>query len=101
MWTFFLSERAYDLLLQRKVHIHKHLNNHPLEPVHIHGVNDTSIHLCLPKERATQVCHLGWAEPHKFADYDCEVMVYGPRNEDELQVVLMLIKESLAFARAH
>ena len=75
--------------------------NPPLEPVHIHGVHDTSIHLCLPKERATQVCELGWAEPHKFADYDCEVMVYGPRNEDELQIVMTLIKESLAFARAH
>ena len=71
----------------------------PLEPVHIHGVFDTSVHLCLPVERATEVCDLGWGEPHQFGDHGTEIMVYGPRTRDELDVVVGLIEESLAFAR--
>src|ERR1019366_4603954 len=27
----------------------------PLEPVHIHDVTDTSLHMCLPKERTEEV----------------------------------------------
>lgn len=72
----------------------------PLEPVHLHDVSDTSLHLCLPAARACEVCALGWGEPHGYADHDTEVMVYGPRDDDELGVVLGLVCESLAFARA-
>lgn len=71
----------------------------PLEPVHLHGVSDTSVHLCLPAERAREVCELGWGEPHVYADHDSEVMVYGPRDARELQVVLGLVAESIASAR--
>ena len=71
----------------------------PLEPAHLHGVTDTSVHLCLPADRARQVCELGWGEPHGYADHDTEVMVYGPRDAHELQVVLGLIGESLDHAR--
>lgn len=70
-----------------------------LEPVHIHGVTDTSTHLCLPVERANEVCELGWGEVHPFGDFGTEIMVYGPRNEEELQVILSIIEESLNFAR--
>jgi len=72
----------------------------PLEPVHIHGVSDTSTHLCLPVERASVVCELGWGEAHPFGDFGTEIMVYGPRDEDELEIVLSIIEESLNFARA-
>ncbi|GAB3424308.1 luciferase domain-containing protein [Flindersiella endophytica] len=72
----------------------------PLEPAHLHGVTDTSIHLCLPAERAKEVCELGWGEPHGYADHDTEIMVYGPRDAGELEVVLALIAESLVFARS-
>jgi hypothetical protein len=71
----------------------------PLEPVHLHGVTDTSLHLCLPRERAAEVCALGWGEPHGYVEHDTEIMVYGPRDEAELDVVLGLIEESLTFAR--
>lgn len=71
----------------------------PLEPVHIHGVTDTSSHLCLPPDRARQVCALGWGEPHGYADHDTEIMVYGPRDALEVRVVLGLIRESLDHAR--
>ena len=71
----------------------------PLEPVHIHGVTDTSTHLCLPTQRANEVCEVGWGEIHPFGDFRTEIMVYGPRDEEELEVVLSIIEESLYFAR--
>jgi hypothetical protein len=70
-----------------------------LEPVHIHGVEDTSTHLCLPLERAREVCDLGWGEPHPYGDFGTEIMIYGPQDEEELAVALGLIEESLSFAR--
>ena len=70
-----------------------------LEPVHLHGVTDTSTHLVLPVERAIDVCALGWGEPHQYADFGTEVMIYGPRDDIEHAVVMQIIRESLAFAR--
>ena len=70
-----------------------------LEPVHLHGVTDSSVHLVLPAERGAQLTKLGWAEPHQYADFGTEFMIYGPRSEQELDVVLSIISESLAFAR--
>lgn len=70
-----------------------------LEPVHLHGVDDTSVHLCLPAGRGAELVELGWAEPHGYADFGTEFMVYGPRDEGELAVALGIIRESLAFAR--
>jgi hypothetical protein len=71
-----------------------------LEPVHLHGVTDTSVHLVLPPERGARLVELGWAEPHQFADFGTEFMLYGPRTEDEVAIVLSIIRESLAFARS-
>ena len=70
----------------------------PVEPVHLHGMDDTSIHLCLPPERAAELCDRGWAEPHQYADYGSEIMVYGPRDECELEFVVGLISESIEWA---
>ncbi|RIX31427.1 hypothetical protein D1781_06825 [Amnibacterium setariae] len=69
-----------------------------LEPVHVHGFEDTSVHLCLPAERGRELVELGWAEPHQFAELGTEFMVYGPRTEEELTVVLAIVEESLRFA---
>lgn len=71
-----------------------------LEPVHVHGVEDTSLHLVLPAGRGAQLVELGWAEPHQYADFGTEYMVYGPRDEDELDAVFSIIQESLDFARS-
>lgn len=71
-----------------------------LEPVHVHGVTDTSVHLVLPAGRGARLVELGWAEPHQFGDFGTEYMVYGPRTEAEVAIVLSIIRESLAFARA-
>jgi hypothetical protein len=70
-----------------------------LEPVHLHGVRDTSVHLCLPVERGRDLIAAGWAEPHGYADHGTELMVYGPRTDEELAVVVALVEESIAFAR--
>ena len=70
-----------------------------LEPVHLHGAEDTSLHLCLPPERGARLTELGWAEPHQYADFGTEFLVYGPRTPDEIEVVLSIVSESLAFAR--
>ena len=70
-----------------------------LEPVHLHGVADTSVHLVLPAERGRRLVELGWAEPHQYAGHGTEFMVYGPRDEVELAVVVGIVEEALAFAR--
>lgn len=71
-----------------------------LEPVHLHGVEDTSVHLVLPAGRGEELVRLGWAEPHQYADFGTEFMVYGPRDEGELNAVVSVIEESLRFARS-
>jgi hypothetical protein len=70
-----------------------------LEPVHLHGVSDTSVHLCLPGRRGAELMRLGWAEPHQYEDHGTEFMVYGPRDEYELGVVISIVGESLDYAR--
>jgi Family of unknown function (DUF5519) len=70
-----------------------------LEPVHLHGVHDTSIHLCLPAARGAELTELGWAQPHQYEDFGTEYMVYGPRVDAELEFVLSIIAESLSSAR--
>jgi hypothetical protein len=71
-----------------------------LEPVHIHGVHDTSIHLCLPTDRAQELVALGWGVMRPHSDFDTEILVYGPRDKEELRIVLGFIRESLTVARA-
>jgi hypothetical protein len=71
-----------------------------LEPVHLHGVSDTSVHLVLPAARGARLVELGWAEPHRFGGFGTEFMVYGPRTEDEVAIVVSFIEESLVFARS-
>ncbi len=70
-----------------------------LEPVHLHGMHDTSIHLCLPTQRGRELIAAGWAELHQYGDFGTELLVYGPRDEAGLAIVLGFVVESLAFAR--
>ena len=70
-----------------------------LEPVHLHGVSDTSLHLCLPKARGEELTAHGWAEPHQYEDFGTEFMIYGPRSDEELELVISIVRESLSFAR--
>jgi len=70
-----------------------------LEPVHLHGVSDTSLHLCLPSARGQALTELGWGEPHQYEDFGTEFLIYGPRTLEEVHAVVSIIEESIRFAR--
>lgn len=73
------------------------------EFAHLHGAFDGSLHLTLPGAVAEETIEKGWAELHPLARQGVAprslVMVYGPRDEDELETVWKLIEASYAFAR--
>lgn len=71
-----------------------------LEPVHIHGPADTSLHLCLPEPRAAEVVAAGWGTYQRTGDFLTELLVFAPRDIDEIDVILGLVEEALAFARS-
>lgn len=72
------------------------------EFAHIHPVSDGSLHIALPEAIAAQACGQGWAELHPLAASGrvprSIVMVYGPRDEDELEVIWNLIRISHGYA---
>jgi hypothetical protein len=72
------------------------------EFAHLHPESDGSLHMTLPPDVVDQVIENGWAERHPLAgQYGLPaniVMVYGPRDEDELAIVEGLIRLSHAFA---
>jgi phospholipase/carboxylesterase len=72
------------------------------EFAHIHPEHDGSLHLVLPPEVVDTVIENGWAERHPLAGRHGMpaniVMVYGPRDADELGVVEDLIRASHALA---
>ena len=47
----------------------------------------------------TELIAAGWAEPHQYGDFGTELLVYGPRDDEELAIVLGFVAESVAFAR--
>ncbi|MCU1648080.1 MAG: phospholipase [Nocardia sp.] len=73
------------------------------EFAHLHGRGDGSLHMCLPKDAVTESIARGWAEPHPMARQQflpaSVVMVYGPRDLDELEVIWRLVRISHRFAR--
>jgi hypothetical protein len=70
---------------------------------HLHPLPQSSLHLTLPFEPRECAIDLGWAEQHPAARVgavpEALVMVYAPRNAEELAVVLRLISCSYEFAR--
>jgi hypothetical protein len=73
------------------------------EFAHVHGAIDGSLHATLPPEVLAQAIERGWAEPHPLARRGVipptHVMIYGPRDEAELETVWQLVEVSYAFAR--
>ncbi|MEV6255509.1 luciferase family protein [Nocardia sp. NPDC051911] len=73
------------------------------EFAHLHGHGDGSLHMCLPKDTVAQSVRLGWAEAHPMVRRGylpgTLVMVYGPRDREELDVVWQLVRASHRFAR--
>jgi hypothetical protein len=70
---------------------------------HLHPPPDGSIHLTLPNPLRDSAIRLGWAEPHPVTQAGAMpktlVMVYAPRDDEELAVVQQLIRSSCRFAR--
>ncbi len=73
------------------------------EFAHIHPPSDGSMHMMLPVDDVSQVLESGWGEIHPLVPEGSApptlVMVFGPRDEGEVEVVLRLIDASYRFAR--
>ena len=73
-----------------------------LEFAHLHPPTDGSLHMMLPLELAQAVDSQGWGELHPVARMGMipptAMMVYGPRDDGELEVVWELLRASYAFA---
>ncbi|HSE55990.1 MAG TPA: phospholipase [Nocardioidaceae bacterium] len=71
------------------------------EFAHLHPSYDGSLHLVLPPELAGDVSSKGWGRPHMWAGTRLSpgfMLVYGPRDEDELATVLGIVTASHAYA---
>ena len=68
------------------------------EFAHLHPPGDGSLHMALPPDIVETVVENGWAEYHPLAGRHGLprniVMVYGPRDEDELEIVAALVRAS-------
>lgn len=73
------------------------------EFAHLHPPYDGSLHLMLPEAIARVVAAKGWGELHPVARRGwlppTAMMVYGPRDDDELEVVWTILQASYTFAR--
>jgi hypothetical protein len=73
------------------------------EFAHLHPAPDRSLHAMLPLELAEEAVDAGWAEVHPVARMGLipptAVMIYAPRDDEELALVERLVIASHAFAR--
>jgi len=71
------------------------------EFAHLHPAYDGSMHLALPPDLAADVATSGWGQMHPLAGNRLSpgfVMVYGPRDEQELETVVAIVAASRDFA---
>ena len=72
------------------------------EFAHLHPAPDLSLHLSLPVEAAAEAIEAGWAELHPWAlegrMAPTRILVYAPRDRDELETVWGLVAASHRFA---
>jgi phospholipase/carboxylesterase len=71
------------------------------EFAHLHPGHDGSLHLALPPALAADAIRVGWAVAHPLAGVRLTpgmVMVYGPRDDDELATVASIVESSHAWA---
>jgi hypothetical protein len=72
------------------------------EFAHLHPGADQSLHATLPPELAAAAIEAGWAELHPVARMGyipaTTVMLYAPRNMEELDTVFGLLLASYRFA---
>jgi Family of unknown function (DUF5519) len=72
------------------------------EFAHIHPMPDGSLHAALPPEVADEAISKGWAEQHPVARLGYipqnVVMIYAPRDAQEMEVVAGLVVEAYRYA---
>ena len=72
------------------------------EFAHIHPMPDGSLHAALPQEVAQEAVKKGWAEQHPAARLghvpQNVVMIYAPRDSQEIEVVAGLVAEAYRYA---
>jgi len=71
------------------------------EFAHLHPAYDGSLHLALPAAQAADVVAHGWGTPHPWAGSRLSLgftMVFGPRDEAELEIVSGIVAASHAYA---
>lgn len=72
------------------------------EFAHLHPGRDQSLHAAIPPDLAQAAIEAGWAELHPVARMGLippsTVMLYAPRDEEELDVVYALVAASYRFA---
>lgn len=65
------------------------------EFAHLHPPQDGSLHMTLPRALRDLVFARGWGEPHPLSGTP---LIFGPRDEAELEVVWQLLVGSCRFA---
>jgi hypothetical protein len=72
------------------------------EFAHLHPAPDYSLHLVLPPAAAAAAIEAGWAEQHPIARLGIispgAVMVYAPRDANETEIAVGLVRASYAYA---
>ena len=71
------------------------------EFAHLHPGYDGSLHLALPPAQAADLVARGWGVPHPWAGTRRSpgfVMLFGPRDEDELEVATGVVEAAHAYA---
>ena len=74
---------------------------------HLHGISDGSMHIGMSEADASTVIKSGWGERHLLAGKTMGdmkipeglIMVYGPRNDEEIEVVVEILKASYKWSR--
>lgn len=73
---------------------------------HVHPEHDGSLHLCLPDDLHRAVLEAGWGEPHPLAGRSVKgfdvpagnTLIFGPRDEGELETVWTLVQAAYDYA---
>jgi hypothetical protein len=65
------------------------------EFAHIHPVYDGSLHLALPPDYARALEKAGWGERHPETG---SLLLFGPRDEEEAELVCRLVRVSYRYA---
>lgn len=71
------------------------------EFAHLHPIYDGSLHVTLPQRHAADVIAKGWGVTHPLAGVRLApgmVMLFGPRDENELATVTAILDEAHAYA---